>query len=733
MPIVGSAPARVAGWREWQGRGGWPGAATLPGTPPVPAFPDVPLDLSVALWVDDSWLDITGSVIGHHAGSYTPVRISRGQSAEGARTDPARASLEINNRDGVYSPRNPNSWLYGKIGRNTMIRVQVAGDTRFCGEVSEWPVRWDLTGTDIWAPLEAGGILRRLQQGSNPLRSSWYRYITKHTIEPVAYWPFEDGAGSTSIASAINQPPLTITGTPDLAANTDIKASDALPTLQGASFAGPVPIYAATGEMTHWLLISVPAGGAANGASIARIYTTGGIAYWDLSYVTGGDIRVRAVDTSDTEVENTVVALDLNGNPYFVALALDNVIRWTLTAILISTGTVSQTTANVLAAVHGRTWKMAVNFHRTLTDTAVGHVAVFKELRPTSDLLDDLLARLGEAAGRRIERLCTEESVDFRPAGDLDATPAMGYQLPAVLVDLLRDAETVDGGILYEPRDLCGLGYRTRENLYNQAARLTLDYDRADLSVIEPTDDDQLIHNDVTVTRVDGSSYRATKDSGALSTQPPPDGIGVYDDQVELSLSADSALPDQAGWRLHLGTVDEARYPQLGLKLARRNFTGNAELAERARAVDVGDRLVVDDPPPWLPPEDITQMALGFTEELGQFTWTIDVNCAPEAPWGQVGVYDDNVSRYSSDASTLAADLDTTSTSVSVAASSGPLWTHADGDYDLMVDGERMTVTAVAGASSPQTFTVTRSVNGIVKTHTAGATVELFHPVVYAI
>jgi hypothetical protein len=37
-------------------------------------------------------------------------------------------------------------------------------------------------------------------------------------------------------------------------------------------------------------------------------------------------------------------------------------------------------------------------------------------------------------------------------------------------------------------------------------------------------------------------------------------------------------------------------------------------------------------------------------------------------------------------------------------------------------------VTAISGSSSPQTFTVTRSVNGVVKAQSSGAAVALFQP-----
>ena len=44
-----------------------------------------------------------------------------------------------------------------------------------------------------------------------------------------------------------------------------------------------------------------------------------------------------------------------------------------------------------------------------------------------------------------------------------------------------------------------------------------------------------------------------------------------------------------------------------------------------------------------------------------------------------------------------------------------------------------MTVTAITGASSPQTFTVVRAVNGIAKSHPAGTTVSLAAPAIAAL
>jgi hypothetical protein len=63
----------------------------------------------------------------------------------------------------------------------------------------------------------------------------------------------------------------------------------------------------------------------------------------------------------------------------------------------------------------------------------------------------------------------------------------------------------------------------------------------------------------------------------------------------------------------------------------------------------------------------------------------------------------------------------------------GAVWGTADLPYDVMIGGERMTVTAVSGTTAAQVFTVTRSANGIAKAHVTGATVALFKPAIAAL
>lgn len=72
-------------------------------------------------------------------------------------------------------------------------------------------------------------------------------------------------------------------------------------------------------------------------------------------------------------------------------------------------------------------------------------------------------------------------------------------------------------------------------------------------------------------------------------------------------------------------------------------------------------------------------------------------------------------------------------TSLSVATTAGTVWTTSDTPFDAVVAGERVTVTAASGATSPQTWTVTRAVNGVSKTLPVGGDVRLYQPAILAL
>jgi hypothetical protein len=107
--------------------------------------------------------------------------------------------------------------------------------------------------------------------------------------------------------------------------------------------------------------------------------------------------------------------------------------------------------------------------------------------------------------------------------------------------------------------------------------------------------------------------------------------IGRYDTELSINTDLDSQLQDVAGWNLHMMTVPEPRYTAINVDLA------NAALAAWYWYVldtDLGDRLVVANPPTWLPPGKVDQVAQGVTEGLGLKDLYESWNGIPTTPWG---------------------------------------------------------------------------------------------------
>jgi hypothetical protein len=626
---------------------------------------------------------------------------------------------------------------------------------RFHGEVPAWPVQQDQSGGDVYDQVQAAGILRRLQAGTAPpLDSPLKRGLQRAAgaAAPVAYWACEDGAGSNSIASGLpGGTPMRVTGSPTFASDAGFACSAPVPLISNSEWRGTIPQHSAdSANVLRWLM-RVPFAGATSLASIMTLHTSGGISrievFWN-GPGNGADIQ----------------AFDANGNQIVASLAGDLAVaarrvlmsaeltfsggNATLTLYSMGvTGTVTSVSATfATAAAIGNGTRVTVGVTPTglhVDDTAIGHIWYQGATDPLGGYLSLLNAWAGETAGNRFSRLCSEQGVPFRAAGQLSGTTAMGVQAQIPFMSLLQECADADRGQVFEPRQAFALGYRTRASMQSQPAAVTLAYDQAQLSVLQETDDDQQTVNDVTVTRAyGGSSARQVLTTGPLSTAAPPDGVGTYPATPGLNLAADSQLGDMTGWLLHMGTVDEPRYPQIGVDLSRPQL---AAVFYDCQELDIGDRLAVTGMPAWLPPDGISQLVQGLTEVLAGYTagnspFTIAWQCVPESPW-QTGIADDPLyAQADTDGATLHANLASGATSMTADTAAAAdhalaLWTTDAGNmpFGILMGGERITVTAISGAANPQTFTITRSVNGVVKAHTAGEQVRLFYPTIVSL
>lgn len=686
-------------------------------------------DLQVELFYDGAWHEIAG--LGH---VYTrdAIRITRGRPDRSTRTPPATATLSIKNVDGRYSTRKRTSPLFGLIGRNTPIRITNRGSIRFVGEVESWPSRWNVTGTDVWAPITAYGRTRRLNAPGTtaPARTALHRLVLLQAVQPVAFWTMVTPAEEQQTGPAMRVADITGSASPDLSWQT-AEVSSAL----GAAFTSSAraiytrpftPITLDTDVATDQVVVAKPTAATSSFTLSNRV---GGTFFVNVigSWVTGVPTLTL---TSNTGTLDTAAAADATAvwdqapHTYRVTLT-QNGANIDVTVDMDGVEIMSGSTASTVLAAAGKFLPGLITANGA--DVGWTHVAVWSGTVPDAgDVHTAAMGHPGETAAERIERVADEENIAYTAVGSDSCL--VGIQRPVPVAEVWADAADADGGILYETRDELGVTYRTHASLYNQDPALALDYAAGGEVAPElaPLDDTEATVNDVTVTRFGGGSATVTRDTGPLSTQEPPDGAGRIEKTPTLVLYDDDQCEQHAGWLVHLGTWDEPRYPVIGLDLGAMALKGRTALIDDAMALDCGDRVTIDATPAFLEPGPISALAQGFTEEIESHAWRIRINADPEGPW-QVGVLDSAANgRLDCRGSTLAADITATSTSFNVTVTDSCLWSTTAEPYDVVIDGDVMTATAVTGSSSPQTFTVVRSVGA--RAHAAGAEVHIRKP-----
>ncbi|WP_435107358.1 hypothetical protein [Nocardiopsis synnemataformans] len=623
--------------------------------------------------------------------------------------------------------------------RNVRVRTPALEDTgvRFVGEISSWPPRWDLSDSDVWVPIQAAGIGRRLGQGAKPLASSLRRGIPGY--RPLAYWPMEDGSQSTQAAE--------ITGNMGALATTGVSYAE-VDTLISS---GPLPKVLAGARIRSASIPSRDSGAWEVNMMLRLEEATESTDYQEFLTVYTSTMRVRASTRQYTDGRPVMVLhiydqddVLLHGTSEYMDAPVPRMIgawaRVRLRAWLDGTtqridlrffdlddrgwGTTASPGRRAGALAH-----IDTTFGTELGDLAVGHITAWG-----SDLATAYFfaapGYAGEAAADRLSRLSVGEQVPVLVVGDADT--ALGPEPEGTFLDGVGAAMDADLGVPGEPRDSLGLLYRARKDLYNREPVITLDYRSGHISdPVEPVDDDQQLRNDIETKRDHGSSFHVVDEDGPLGVAT----VGRYDESVTLSLASDSQLADQAGWRLHLGTVDELRWPSIRVNLA------NPRMREHIPAIlglDAGDRIRILHPPHWTQASDLDLIVQGYEERIGAFVWELTLTCTPASAWtvGEIAedspavVDPDGPDRADTSGSVLAFDVGQEETHLPVSTTTGPPWTTdpADCPFDVVVGGEIARVTQVVGDGStgfPQSLICERSVNNIVKSHSAGTGVRL--------
>lgn len=682
-------------------------------------------DVSLEALLSGTWTDVPLMA--------TSVKVTRGLESFGTWPRPSRFECEIDNDTLDYDPSRPTSLLYGVAGRNTKVRIKPNNSNYLYAEASTWTpertidhqpgMRQGRSSTF----LVAEGLLRRLGTWTDPLRSPMYRTISSRSTS-IGHWSLEDDRGALALSNSYQGGGLaTITSDVVLGeVASPLGAAQSVQVGSATQIAGRFADASTTaGWQVSWSfkLPAIPASG-----------TTGTLLKWTTSngYTWTAEVNNTSYRVTVTDIDGT--SLLSSGFQFGVGREPNQWITMRVKASA-SAGTV---TVEPAWYAQGDTNEVGGTLTFTGTVGALrswwqnGDAVVaggwFSHIFGVTGVSDNLVGATaqqvfngysGEAAGTRFNRVMAEQGLTRYTIGAGTDSMPMGPQKVGTLLDILREIRETDDCRIDDERFDIALTMTTRRGLYNQTAALALTYP-GDIYAYEKEIGDLNTHNRVTVKNTAGGEATASLESGLMSVQPPPSGVGLNPATVNVNIANENHLEWIASWHLAKGTLDLPLYRSVTV-----NLTANPSLVTAAIGVREGNYITITG----LEAEKIHLLVVGIVRQTTTGVDTITFLCEPYEPY-ILGVWDDASFRYDSRTSTLNAGYSASTTSMTVTFTDmKDAWSTTAEPYDWLVGGERITVTSMGSVSGTgpwtQTATVTRAVNGISKAQTAGTEVHL--------
>lgn len=702
--------------------------------------------VAAALFYDGVWNNLT---VGTELSETVGIKTSRGSDEYGV-LKPSKIEWTFEDRADKFRPSNPVSPLYGKVGRATPTRVIIDGSTRVVGEAASYKPgqTLDFSVTPArgrrYVAYRAEGVLRRIGLWTTPLRSAMFRHISRtYAANLVGYWSGEESRDATQLSNYLPG------GDPGRAigvsfadgerpaggdTSTKIDTNGVGSRISGRFKPGPTT----GGWQISWSckLGALPAAGVRQMMSWT---TTNGYA-WAVN-LDAGVFILQVNDRTGATLSTTTVGTGTGADPN----------QWITYRVKVSAsaGTVTAEfgwypqggvylygISPTFAGTTGALASWSANGNTAMVDARMAHVFGVKGVSDnlqSSAALQSFDGYVGELASVRYQRLCGQESIPAFQIGSHADTQPMGRQAPATFLELLKEIQATDDCLIYDAHNQMGLVLRTRRNLYNQAAKITLSWPLQLAPTLEEELDDVGAMNLVTVKQRDGGEAVAEQATGPMSTLPPPNGIGEYKGgpPVDVSVYDETSLADLAGWWLSKGTIPGSRYPQVTVDL-----DGYPGLATAVHSVNLGDRIVITG----RLPDPIGLIVVGIDEVTNSHRRLVTFKCVSDAVLSNLGIYD--TSRYDSASTTLVGAETTTDVTWAITtADRGDVWGGSwDGTpmpYPIIAAGERCSVTACTAPAGTgpytQTMTVVRSVNGVIKAQLANEPVHIADPARYGL
>lgn len=650
------------------------------------------------------------------------VKIKRGYTDEG-NLRPGTLEWTINNSDNSWLPSNPESPLYGLAEIGAPAALSVRGLVRGVFEASSF--KPDQTAdfnasTDRgmrWVDVVASDPLRRIGRWRDISQSAMFGTFSGLSTL-TAYAPAEDGRDASNLSLAVGA---------DYAASTgvtfgDTDAPDGATASMLGSATSHVVISANTTASAGWQVFwSFKASALGAAATMFYVRAQSIMIEWQLA--TGPNITVN-IYVSGTLVKTDTASMGTGVDPTNWISYRAKVSQNT-TNVRVETAWYQQNDTVVWGITSDGTGTL-VNLTSLRIDgnTLVngGRYAHIGSVAGTTDdlqsfaVLQAFNGYSGETAADRFSRLCTERGITPTVIGTAANTVVMGPQQADTFINQLKEIQDTEDALIYGRRGAFALELRTRRDRINQDPVLALTFPDHFVGALDESLDDIGVRNSVTAKNRDAGSYPAEKATGARSIAT----VGLYDFTANVSVEDESDLPFIAQWFLARGTLAGSRFPVVTVDLF-----AHPELETDATTVDIGDRITITG----RGPDTLDLQVIGYEETFdGNDRWEIAYTCVPNDPFTAGGEED---GLLQATASTLNAGVTSTATSMVFTTPTDveDTWSTTNEPYDVMIAGERITVTSMGAASGSgpytQTATVTRSVNGVVKAQTAGTAVRV--------
>lgn len=559
------------------------------------------------------------------------VRIKRGRIGDAPETGATRIEFALRDTDGKYSPQNVDGDHYGELRRGTPAEVMIdigAGPVPLArAAVPSWSP--DRAGPDIdeQVPIQALGILARIARDNEALSPIRRAVLASN---PVAYWPLEDGLDSDQPGAATTDTaPMVIAQTVTFAQDETLQGSAAVADLTAGGLVGTVQGCSSDSWHVEFWFDAIY-----NTGSRAAYFTTSSpqVYSWEMKQPASAsgsfDLLVFAPDRTLLRTiaapvsgwletwHHIAITAEQSGTGVQVRIYVDGVLEIQDT---IPTSALGGVTGVVVNDLDGGLFDW-----RGLAHFAVGNGTTASDAALAGD------AYAGESAADRLNRLCTQGGIPSVIASG--TTAAMGPQPVASTLQIMRECEDADHGLLFEVRSGL-LGYRPNSTRYNVTPVAVLEFgaedvESTDVSYLRQLGDDRDLYNIITVIQPNGTFAVAEDRTGPVGSNETT-GVGprrMPPATRNLYLSSD--LAHHAGWLLSKGTVNQPRYLVVLDLLAKPELATSLMGSEiRSRIQITGVEAKHDGP------ETLDLIIEGEEITIGADVGIVVWHCAPFKPW----------------------------------------------------------------------------------------------------